>query len=145
MKLAAATIMASLVWTGCSVAGPAAPARFEPSESFSLKVGDSAQTADGALRIGFEGVTADSRCPKGVQCMWAGDAVVRLWLQRGAGQKQVRELHTARGATQAAPAPDQDVQLLRLEPYPVAGKTLGPADYVLTLTWGLSPTTGPNR
>jgi hypothetical protein len=32
-----------------------------------------------------------------------------------------------------------------LEPYPVAGKTLGPTDYVLTLTWGPSPTTGLDR
>ena len=83
MRLAAATIVASLVWTACSVADPAQPVYFELEKNFSLRAGESAQTRDGALRIGFDGVTADSRCPKGEQCVRAGEVSVRVWVQQG--------------------------------------------------------------
>lgn len=39
------------------------------------------RTADnGELRVTLDGVTEDSRCPSGVQCVWAGNAGLRLTL-----------------------------------------------------------------
>lgn len=132
MRFAAATTVASLVWTACSVAGPPVPV--EAGKSFSLRIGESARAGTEALRVGFEGVTADSRCPKAERCVSAGDATVRVWLQRGSGPKEVRELHTAPGATQAANAQNHEVRLLRLDPYPVTGKPIAKGDYSATLT-----------
>jgi hypothetical protein len=106
------------------VAGPARPLQFELGKSFSLRAGESAQAADAALRVGFEGVTSDSRCPKGEQCVWAGDATVQVWLQEGSGPRQTRELHTAPGVAQGVQALGHDVRLLRLDPYPVAGSAI---------------------
>jgi len=133
VRLSAAAIAASLVWTACSASGPARVVMIEPGTNFSLRVGESAQTRDGALRLGFEGVTSDSRCAKGEQCVWAGDAVVRVWLQQGAGPRQTRELHAASGATQTVHVPGQELRLVSLDPYPVAGKTVATSDYVATL------------
>jgi hypothetical protein len=145
MRLAAVTIVASLAWTACSMAGPAQQARFEFGKDFSLRAGEFAQAADGALRIGFEGVTADSRCPKGEQCVWAGDAIARVWLQQGSGPRQPRELHTAMGAARVASALGHDLRLVRLDPFPVAGKVIAKPDYVATLTLSRNSTTESER
>lgn len=127
MKTAALALVAGL----CSTAGPAQPVPFDVGKAFVLKVGQTAQTRSGDWRIGFEGVTADSRCPKGVQCVWAGDAVVRIWLQRASGARELRDLHTAANAPRGPGAPS--VRLLRVDPLPVAGREIAREDYTATL------------
>lgn len=145
MKLAAATVVASLAWTGCSTAGPAPPELVEPGKAFSLKTGESAQTRDGSLRVGFDGVTADSRCPKGAQCVWAGDATVRVWLQRGSGARETRELHSSASAPQMARLLDHELRLVQLDPYPINGKPIVQADYVATLILSRGAAAAPER
>jgi hypothetical protein len=132
-KFAAALLVAPVFWTACTLAGPAAPS-FEMGKNLSLRVGESAQARSGDLRVGFVGVSSDSRCPKGVQCVWAGDATVQVWLQQGSGPREVRELHTAAGRAQSATALGHVVQLVSLEPYPVANQAIKPSDYVATIT-----------
>lgn len=139
MRWAAASIVASLAWTACSLAGIDRPVNIEPGKDFNLKPGQSALAPGANWRVGFEGVTADSRCPKGERCVWAGDATVRVSLQQASGPKQMAELHTAQGAVQSVRMLGVEVRLLRLEPYPVSGKTLTSQDYVATLTVPLAP------
>lgn len=134
MRNAAAVIVASLAWTAWGVAAPFEPLLPETGNSVTLKPGESAQAAAGSLRVGFEGVTADSRCPKGEQCIRAGDATVRIWLQSGSGPRETREVHTASGAAQTASASGWDVRLRRLDPYPITGQSVARQDYVATLT-----------
>lgn len=127
-------LLGSLVWTACSVAGPVAPGgggpeqRVQAGREFSLRLGEAATT--GTLRVGLDAVLSDSRCPKGERCITAGEASVRIWLQQGDGPRMPRELRLPASSAQTA---DHDVQLLRLEPYPVTGRTPAPGDYVATL------------
>jgi len=139
------SVSVSLSWTACSAAGPTPPAPIETAKTFSLRVGESAQARAGILRVGFEGVTADSRCPKGEHCVWAGDATARIWLQRGSGPAETRDLHTAPGAAQRASAFDHEVQLVRLEPYPSAGQAVAKGDYVATLRLSRGSSAEPDR
>lgn len=139
MKLAAA-LAASLAWTACSLAGPGAPVPIELGKPFSLRPGESARVDGGALRIGFVGVVADSRCPKGAQCVWAGDATVQIWVQQGAGPRESHALHTATGAAQVARVPGHELRLLRLDPYPVSGRPIAAQEPQATLLLG--PDTG---
>jgi hypothetical protein len=145
VKLAEMTIVASLAWTGCSTAGPAAPVPIETGKTFSLKIGEMAQAADGVLRVGFDGVTADSRCPKGEQCVWAGEANVRVWLQQGAGPRELRELHLAPGKQQATRLRGQELRLVGLAPHPVSGKVIPQADYLATLNLSPGAAADPER
>ena len=133
MRSAIATIVALLACSVCSTASPAPPVRAGLGQPFSLRVGESARTDDGALVIGFEGVTADSRCPKGERCVWAGDATVRVWLQQAGGPRLTRELHTAPNAPHAENAPSHGLRLVRLDPLPITGKAIVQGDYVATL------------
>ena len=54
-----------------------APAEFE------LAIGDSLQFGDPStgLQLEFRAVTGDSRCPKDVVCVWAGQAEVLLFVK----------------------------------------------------------------
>lgn len=140
MKLAAALLSVFLVLPACSLAEPAGPVTIEVGKTFELKAGASAKTTDGALRLGFDSVTADSRCPKGEQCVWAGDATLKLWVQQGTGPRQTRELRATAGTGQALRLPGHALRLVRLAPDPVTGKSIAATDYVAT--FALSRDTG---
>lgn len=68
-----ATILLSAI--GCD-STDSDSARTQPDTDLLLELGETA-SSDG-LTITFEDVTADSRCPQGVECIWAGEARVRL-------------------------------------------------------------------
>ncbi len=51
-------------------------------ETFSVKVGESATIAGAGLTVTFTSVVSDSRCPPGVQCIQAGNAVVAVTVTR---------------------------------------------------------------
>lgn len=125
--------VATLAWVAGSVAGSSEPKRAALGESFSLGVGESAQIESEGLQIGIEDVSADSRCPKGERCIWEGDATVRVWLQKAPGPKEAHELHTSSKEQGAVSCLGYGVKLLRLEPYPVSGKTIERGDYRATL------------
>ncbi|WP_156422104.1 hypothetical protein [Paucibacter sp. KCTC 42545] len=133
MKIAAATVLTSLLWTACSMAKPVAPLRVELGSAFKLPVGGSAQIGDGILRVGVDAVLNDSRCPKGEQCVWAGDATVRVWLQQASGPRQALDLRLMANTGPTPQALGYQIRLLRLEPEAVSGKAIAPGDYLATL------------
>ena len=67
---------ACIVLAAC--ASPAAP---KPAGPFTLERGASAELAPG-VTLTFESVD-DSRCPPGVQCIWAGRLGYRFSIRRG--------------------------------------------------------------
>lgn len=117
---------------GCAeVFGEASPAALD--ESFQLRVGQSTVVEPEALEIGFEAVSGDSRCAKGEVCIWEGDATVRIWIQGGAGAKVERELHTSSKGPGAADYESWSIRLVTLAPYPITGRSIPQAEYVVTL------------
>lgn len=64
--------------------------RFQPSQPFALDQGKVAcSNDDGRFSIRFDSVTADSRCPVGVQCVWAGRADLALTMSVGGTSQSV--------------------------------------------------------
>ena len=87
-------------------------------QPFELRVGQQVTIAGEALTVSFEGVPSDSRCPTGVQCIWAGDATVQVVLSKD-GKAAGFELHTnlePRTATYL----NYTIELVSLAPYPTA-------------------------
>jgi hypothetical protein len=111
-----------------AAAGAAEPGLGRP---FDLKPAE-AVTIEG-LRITFEGVAEDSRCPAGAQCVWAGDAAATFTLEKPPSAARQHTLHTnGRFERQT----DVDAFVVRLEgvkPYPKEGLTISPDDYRATL------------
>jgi hypothetical protein len=131
--------------TACGTGGAAQPAAVDLGTPFSLRAGGSAQTRDAVLRVGFDAVIGDSRCPKGQQCVWAGDASVQVWVQQGSGPRETRVLHTAPGDGQAARVWGHELRLVRVEPMPAAGRTTASGDYTATLLLSRGSTLAAER
>ena len=132
VRRAAFAVVASLTWTACTFAGADAAQRIEQGQDFRLKLGESAATPDGQLRIGLDGIESDSRCAKGEQCIRAGDVTVRIWVQRASQAREIRELHASPGAGSVRVS-DLFVRLVRVDPMPITGRVIAKADYVVTL------------
>ncbi|RMF03037.1 MAG: hypothetical protein D6772_02670 [Bacteroidetes bacterium] len=104
---------------------------FRLGEPFPLPVGPTYQAESADLQVGELVVIEDSRCPRGTTCVWEGQAVVqlmvnkqalRLTLQAGDPTLAVKTLGPYRFEAQ------------KLEPYPTdASSSIDPAAYVLTL------------
>jgi hypothetical protein len=58
----------------------------ETEQTARLRVGDVVQIDGSSAALTFKAVTRDSRCPKGVRCIRAGEAVVVLELRGGSGE-----------------------------------------------------------
>jgi hypothetical protein len=91
-----------------------------------LPVGRSAD--NGEISVTFDAVTEDSRCPRGVQCVWQGNASVRLTLESG-DDVQVVILGSALEPRQASFA-GYTVGLRGLAPDPASDGPLDGAPYV---------------
>ncbi|ROO84559.1 hypothetical protein EDD29_2086 [Actinocorallia herbida] len=120
---------------------PAHPASGEPTVSpgatrtvaagreFTLAPGSSAALSGASLTIAFTGVSADSRCPVDVDCVWAGDATIHLTTSHGP-----LTLHTLTAAS-AGPTPlgPYRLTLLSLLPEPHSDTPISPNAYRLRL------------
>ena len=114
---------------------PTAPraAAANGQETIELRAGATAPVPGAPATITFVGVTSDSRCPRGVTCIWAGDAVVQLRLQPREGEAQPVVLHTSQGGGQEATIESVTVTLERLDPYPEPDRPIAAVRYVVTL------------
>ena len=141
-----ATFVAMAALAGCAGAagsnGPADDAgtvaprgtTLAAASELRLELGQTIAVDDGALEITFSEVISDSRCPKGETCFWEGDAVIRLAARSGADAGAI-ELHTASRGPHADVFAGWSIELLALDPTPVAGKP-APLAYVATLRVG---------
>jgi len=117
----------------------------ELEQPFQLSPGGSAQLRGQALRLGLEEVAADSRCPKDVQCVWEGDATLRVWWQRGKAPREHGELHTAAHAQRTLRVGDMELTLLGLDPVPISSRAIAKQSYVASLRLSRSSSEFPDR
>ena len=102
-------------------------------EVIELRVGTTAPVPGTTSTISFVRVADDSRCPKGVKCIWEGDAVVELRVQPQQAEASRVEVHTNQRFQRQARIDGVTVTLETLAPYPEADAPV-PADrYVATL------------
>ena len=133
VKLFVAAIL--VVWCssvafGCA-AHPSQPSR-PLGQPFDLKAGTSAVLADG-LRLTFERVRADSRCPLDALCIQAGEAIVVLTLSQSASPQDEREVSTTPTRSEAVYL-SYVIKLVALAPYPRSAQQIRPEEYVATFT-----------
>ncbi|MEZ5040502.1 MAG: hypothetical protein R2828_11430 [Saprospiraceae bacterium] len=107
---------------------------FALGEPFTLKIGEKkvdSQNKD--LLVHFNKVKQDSRCPKGVNCVWEGEVVAELVL--GKLGKDTLELTFRPGREKAAVgrAMGHHFRFQEVKPYPEKGVALKAEDYIITL------------
>lgn len=91
--LAAASLLA-----GCAAAPPAAPAKEQNMDTRVTLLPERSVAAGPNAMLRYDGV-ADSRCPPGMTCVWAGELAYTFTLSSGAGKESF-------GLTSARPAFD---------------------------------------
>jgi hypothetical protein len=109
------------------------PAAFSAGDDarFTLAPGEAARAAGGRLRVAFEDVVSDSRCPTGEQCIVAGVAEIAVRIGTDAPGDSYR-LYTEGKEPRAVTHAGQVVTLISVEPYPKASRTIPKGDYRAT-------------
>ncbi len=103
-----------------------------PDEAFTLEVGQTADVEQGRLRVTFEKVLEDSRCPADVVCVHAGNARIALDVVHDGTPADI-QLDTRREAVSAVVG-DFVIALVALHPYPISERPqTEPSVYEATL------------
>lgn len=103
------------------------------TQEFKLKIGESAEARREGLKVEFDSVADDSRCPKGVTCVWAGNAKILLKVKKDSGQPENVELNTNINPKTFRYL-EYELRLKELKPYPEANATIKSSEYEVTLT-----------
>ena len=130
MALPALSLVVFMACASAKSPSPAAPAA-GLDRPFTVKSGTSTSIDAEKLHIGFDRVISDSRCPRGAQCIVAGEAVLRVWLQKPPSARENRDLTTMPEGAQAAYGAYR-IKLVTLDPSPSVDGTIRPSDYVAT-------------
>jgi hypothetical protein len=104
----------------------------DAGQTLEVRVGQEATVAAHKLKIKFVAVREDSRCPEGVQCIWAGNARVALKLTRARMRAATVELNTTTEPREITYA-NYTIKLTNLAPRPVQDRQTNTRDYVATL------------
>jgi hypothetical protein len=125
-------VILSIICTACVTASTVAPKDVPLGADFDLSPNQSAVLDSGALTISLIKVT-DSRCPSGVECIWAGDAETALWLSVPQQKSTAAALHTTLDPKTLTTSNAYTIRLVGVKPYPKQGSTISQGDYVATL------------
>lgn len=101
-------------------------------QEFDIRLGDTIWIQDELLRIDFQRVAEDSRCPEGVNCVWAGNAKIALRVTKARRRSTQMMLNTMLNPKQSSYR-GYEVKLVKLEPHPQKGVRLRRREYTATL------------
>jgi hypothetical protein len=119
-KTWALAILLGLALIGCHTEqADAKPLDIKLDQVFTLKGGQEAMINGENLRVRFDQVLEDSRCPKMVECFWTGQARVALLVEPNGRGETTLEFNTN-------PAPDLNNQTARLDEYTITMDALEP-------------------
>jgi len=102
------------------------------NQQVTLAPGETARVDGSDVRLQFVDVTVDSRCPIGVFCIQAGEAIVQIRAS-GGGATTSYDLHTGDASRAAASHGDVRFALTQLAPFRPNGGTIAKSDYRATL------------
>lgn len=98
-----------------------------------MKLGESQRLANTDFTVLFETVLEDSRCPKGTNCVWAGDATVRIRIEVPGVPAVTHTLHTNDGFQREVIQGNWRIQLSSLMPEPTTDGPPRSDEYRATL------------
>jgi hypothetical protein len=103
-------------------------------ESFTLGISESKRIEATDLTVSFQEVSSDSRCPKDVNCIQAGEALVQLALRSGSGESVVIELTVPPGGSSATKSFGAFlITIIELDPQKISTQEIDPSAYVATI------------
>jgi hypothetical protein len=97
---------------------------------FTLAPGEVMGIERAGVRVRFDAVEGDSRCPADAFCIQGGDALVRISVLSGSAEDDY-DLHT--GDMRPVRHHELTIVLEELQPYPFSSRTIDPGEYRATL------------
>ena len=116
------TLFLSLILT--LIFGSAMTAAAQTTQQITLPVGSQKTVTRDKLKIKFVSVE-DSRCPKDVDCIWAGNAKVTIKVTNRKGESKTFDLNTNL-ETKPVRFGGYEIKLGSVTPYPKANVTVRP-------------------
>jgi hypothetical protein len=114
--------------TACFIESPLDPGPVD--QAVTLAPGQSASITGTTVRLKFEGVTGDNRCPADAMCVLGGSATVQVEASSSSGK---RTLTFETGKLEPVEYGGLTVELTQLMPYPFSATPIEPEDYRATL------------
>ena len=105
----------------------------EPNQQFKLQVNKQKVITKDKLKITFVSVLEDSRCPIGVNCIWAGNARLQLKISQAKGASKTFELNTNL-QPQVFKFEGYEIKLVDLTPTPKANIRINHNGYTATVS-----------
>lgn len=124
---------ALLILAAAFVIGGAGSVNAQTTEQVTLGVNKSQKMFDRKVIVKVLAVVEDSRCPEGTQCVQAGNAKVRVSVQKGTNLSKTVELDT-NGSTNSAVVEGYAIKLDSLTPSPKTAAPIKSKDYQATFT-----------
>lgn len=126
------TIAGLMLASGCGENAPGT-VNASPGQRFELKAGQKGLISGEELGIRFLEVVHDSRCPKDVVCIWAGEVTVTVEITYRESLHQ-KTLVKSGAAEEYVSTDFQEYEIqFDVQPYPESGKTIRQEDYFLKL------------
>jgi len=105
----------------------------EIDSEFLFQINQSTKIKSEDITITFLNVTADSRCPADVMCVWMGQADIELLVQKGDEESSINLSIGGDSSPEESIFDMYLIQLLELAPYPYSSKVIQPDEYTATL------------
>ncbi len=105
-------------------------AAVKPVETLRVQVNQEKRFSRNRLFVRFVELVEDSRCPTDTNCVWAGNATIKVRV-RGNGRSHDLTLDT-NGRNQSATAEGYSIKLVRLTPEPRSNIRINRNGYVAT-------------
>jgi len=119
--MAAAVACSSAVVSERDAPSPGVSTQSGPrADTLSIRLGQTAVVDGGRFELTFGMRVADSRCPANANCVWAGDAHVRLTTRVSGGASTTSELHSNTEPTKLK-VDRYTITMIGMTPYPGTG------------------------
>jgi hypothetical protein len=137
--LVAAFILGATQIVSAQVDGPYDKEPGTTDQTVTLGVNKSKKIFDRKLTVTVLSVIEDSRCPKDVECIQAGNAKVRVAVRKGTDSSKIMDLDLNAGQ-KTVMFENYKIKLDALTPYPATAAPIKRNKYIATLTF--TPTAG---
>lgn len=107
-------------------------ANAQTTQQVSLRLNKQAKASRSKLTIKFVAVE-DSRCPQGVDCIWAGNAKVTVKITSRRGESKIFDLNTNLD-TKSVKFDGYEIKLGNVTPYPRSNVRINPSGYTASFT-----------
>ena len=116
-------------------------------DQFQLKINQTASLESDSIKVKFLNMTADSRCPSDVTCVWQGEAKIFVNI--------IKDNQDLGDFSLTSRAGDKDlaiqvfnghsIQVTKIDPYPTKGKKISLSDYIATFVIIKSEVLSPHK